>query len=67
MTGITRTAEALRDLVTRVMQGFRWTLSSVEIDETSYQPPMPGPAHGPVPAIELRLRSRTDASRRRAA
>ena len=33
-----------------------WTVASVEDDEeVTNVVPMPGPAHGPVPAIELRL------------
>jgi hypothetical protein len=33
----------------------RWSLASVEDELPSNVIPMPGPAHGPVPAIELRL------------
>ena len=33
-----------------------WTVASVEDDEhVTNVIPMPGPAHGPVPAIELRM------------
>jgi hypothetical protein len=33
----------------------RWSLATVEDDLPSNVIPLPGPAHGPVPAIELRL------------
>jgi hypothetical protein len=33
----------------------RWSLATVEDELPSNVIPMPGPAHGPVPAIELRL------------
>lgn len=40
----------------------RWSLSSVEDEPPTNVVPMPGPAHGPVPAIELRA----DGQRRKA-
>lgn len=33
----------------------RWSLSAVEEDPERHVFPLPGPAHGPVPAIELRV------------
>jgi len=33
----------------------RWSLATVEDELPPNVIPMPGPAHGPVPAIELRL------------
>ena len=45
--------------VMRACAGFgrlvRWSLATVEDELPSNVIPMPGPAHGPVPAIELRL------------
>jgi len=39
-----------------VGRALAWTVASVEeTPEISNVIPMPGPAHGPVPAIELRL------------
>jgi len=67
MTGITRTGEALRDLVAHVMGMARWSLSSVDVDKEPHVVPMPGPAHGPVPAIQLRLKDQREASAKHAA
>ncbi|HEY6960137.1 MAG TPA: hypothetical protein VI814_15045 [Candidatus Limnocylindria bacterium] len=35
----------------------RWSLSSVEDEPNPHVIPLPGPAHGPVPAIEFRAES----------
>lgn len=40
----------------------RWSLATVEEEHVNNVIPMPGPAHGPVPAIELRLEERRRAS-----
>jgi len=52
----------MRVLRRAVVRGFaafgrvvRWSLATVEDDLPSNVVPLPGPAHGPVPAIELRL------------
>jgi hypothetical protein len=33
----------------------RWSMSTVDDDLPTNVIPLPGPAHGPVPAIELRM------------
>ena len=40
----------------------RWSLSSVQDEPSRHVIPLPGPAHGPVPAIEFR----SEAQRRKA-
>jgi len=49
----------LRGVIVRVCAGclraMRWTIETVEDELPPNVVPMPGPAHGPVPAIELRL------------
>jgi hypothetical protein len=67
MTGISRTGEALRDLFAKVMTWAHWSLSSVDSQPEPYVVPAPGPAHGPVPAITLKLRDQREASGKRAA
>jgi hypothetical protein len=56
----------LRRMILSVCRGglraARWTLSDVDDPPRSNVVPLPGPAHGPVPAIEVRL----GAQRRRA-
>lgn len=43
-------------ILTTIGRAIAWTVSSVEEEHrASNVIPMPGPAHGPVPAIELRL------------
>jgi hypothetical protein len=39
----------------RVDRAVRWSLSTVEEEPRPAVVPMPGPAHGPVPSITLRL------------
>jgi len=39
-----------------------WSFSAIEEEHVTNVIPMPGPAHGPVPAIELRLEDRRKAS-----
>ena len=39
-----------------------WSFSAIEEERVNNVIPMPGPAHGPVPAIELRLEERRKAS-----
>ncbi len=56
----------MRPLVSRVlgatMRFMRWSLATVEDHDQARVIPLPGPAHGPVPAIEVRL----EAQRRKA-
>ena len=40
----------------------RWTLATVEDDEERRTVPKPGPAHGPVRAIDVRLEEHRKAS-----
>ena len=39
-----------------------WSFSTIEEEHLTNVIPMPGPAHGPVPAIELRREERRKAS-----
>ena len=44
------------------VQFARWALGPVDEEHVTNVIPMPGPAHGPVPAIELRMEQRRKAS-----
>lgn len=41
--------------VATTIRFIRWSLSSVEDESDARVTPLPGPAHGPVPAIEFRI------------
>ena len=51
--------ERIRQVITRwILESIRfarWSLSSVEDEPGPHVVPLPGPAHGPVPAIEFRV------------
>ena len=46
----------------RCLRFVRWALGPVDDEHVTNVIPMPGPAHGPVPAIEMRLEQRRKAS-----
>lgn len=58
--------DEIRELLARsvgaTLRFIRWSLSSVEDEPDPHVIPLPGPAHGPVPALEFRA----EAQRRRA-
>lgn len=59
MDAYARVVRALREALARgisfVARAAAWSVSTIEEDETPHNViPMPGPAHGPVPAIKLR-------------
>ena len=43
-------------------RALRWSFATIEEERPANVIPMPGPAHGPVPAIELRREDRRKAS-----
>ena len=44
-----------RRISAAIADAVRWSLAAVEDDAPGNVIPMPGPAHGPVPAITLRV------------
>lgn len=46
---------ALRKLVAATLRFIRWSFENVEDEPDRHVMPLPGPAHGPIPAIELRV------------
>ena len=50
--------DEIRELLSRsiaaTVRFVRWSLSSVEDEPDHHVIPLPGPAHGPVPALEFR-------------
>ena len=55
MDTIGRALGAIGSALGRVV---RWTFATVEDDPVRNVIPMPGPAHGPIPAIDVRLETR---------
>lgn len=55
--------QAIGAVVRAFARAARWGFESVEDDQVRNVIPMPGPAHGPIPAIDVRLeRQRRKAS-----
>lgn len=54
--------ELFGDIGRAAVRWLRWSLSSVEDGSPPNVIPMPGPAHGPIPMIELRREERRKAS-----
>jgi hypothetical protein len=44
------------DLLAHALGVVGWTVKTVEDDDEPRAIPAPGPAHGPVPAIDMRLK-----------